>query len=129
MIALGVTLLAHIWSGWIWTWIHELNQPVPNAQFVQIYPKPILPSIYQAMSGIIMVEFSAAQTAGIPVGTATLSVLLEPVINGCGCIVVLIGVQPISNSRCHTTTLTYHWFGIRVNSGSSLIFKRAIHFL
>ena len=39
-IATGVTLLAHIWAGWIWTWVLvELNQPVESSQFIQVYLK------------------------------------------------------------------------------------------
>ncbi len=39
-IATGVTLLAHTWAGWIWTWIlQELNQPVSSPQFIQVYLK------------------------------------------------------------------------------------------
>jgi len=35
-IAMGVTLLAHTWSGWVWTWIlYELNQPVSSSQFIR----------------------------------------------------------------------------------------------
>lgn len=101
-IALGVTLLAHIWSGWIWTWIlQELNQPVSDAQFVQIYLKTniakYLPGNIWHYYGRIM----AAKTAGVPASVATLSVLLEPLLMAAAAlIVVLIGIQPIaSNSR------------------------------
>lgn len=101
-IALGVTLLAHIWSGWIWTWIlYELNQPVPNAQFVQIYLKTNIAKYLPGNVWHYYGRISAAKTAGIPVGTATLSVLLEPLLMAAAAlVVVLIGVQPIvSNSR------------------------------
>lgn len=101
-IALGVTLLAHIWSGWIWTWIlDELNQPVPNAQFVQIYLKTNIAKYLPGNVWHYYGRISAAKTAGIPVGTATLSVLLEPLLMAAAALIVaLIGVQPIvSKSR------------------------------
>jgi hypothetical protein len=39
-IATGVTLLGHIWAGWIWTWVlRELKQSVPSSRFIQVYLK------------------------------------------------------------------------------------------
>lgn len=101
-IALGVTLLAHIWSGWVWTWIlHELNQPVIDAQFVQIYLKTNIAKYLPGNVWHYYGRITAAKTAGIPAGVATLSVLLEPLLMVAAALVVmLIGIQPTaSNSR------------------------------
>lgn len=37
---LGVTLLAHIWSGWVWSWIlQELSQPASSVWGIATYLK------------------------------------------------------------------------------------------
>ncbi|MHC5733058.1 MAG: UPF0104 family protein, partial [Nostoc sp.] len=39
-IATGVTLLAHIWAGWVWTWVfQQFNQFVNTSLFIQVYLK------------------------------------------------------------------------------------------
>lgn len=77
-IALGITLLAHIWTGWVWSWIlQELEQPVDGGWATQTYLKTniakYLPSNLLHLYGRTM----AATAAGVPLGAATLSVLLE----------------------------------------------------
>lgn len=101
-IALGVTLLAHIWSGWVWTWIlYELNQPVTKSQFVQVYLKTNIAKYLPGNIWHYYGRISAAKSAGIPASAATVSVLLEPLLMAAAALVVaLIGIQPIaSNSR------------------------------
>lgn len=102
VIALGVTLLAHTWSGWVWTWIlQELNQPVTTAQFIQVYLKTNIAKYLPGNIWHYYGRISAAKSAGIPVSAATLSVLLEPLLMVAAALVaVLIGIQPVaSNSR------------------------------
>ena len=65
--ATGVTLLAHIWAGWIWTWVlRELNQSVSSIEFIQVYLKTniakYLPGNVWHYYGRIM----AAKNANIP---------------------------------------------------------------
>lgn len=99
-IAVGVTLSAHILSGWVWTLIlYELNQFVPNSQFIQIYLKTnigkYLPGNVWHFYGRIL----AAKTAGVPVGAATLSVVLEPLLMAAAALVMaLINIQPIASN-------------------------------
>ncbi|MCC5651607.1 lysylphosphatidylglycerol synthase domain-containing protein [Nostoc sp. XA013] len=80
-IATGITLLAHTWAGWIWTWIlQELNQPVSSPQFIQVYLKT---NIAKYLPGNIWHYYGrivAAKNANISAGAATLSVLLEPLL-------------------------------------------------
>ncbi|MEH1941469.1 MAG: lysylphosphatidylglycerol synthase domain-containing protein [Nostoc sp.] len=80
-IATGVTLLAHTWAGWIWTWIlQELNQPVSSPQFIQVYLKT---NIAKYLPGNIWHYYGrivAAKNANVSAGAATLSVLLEPLL-------------------------------------------------
>ena len=95
-IALGVTLLAHTWSGWVWTWIlHELNQPVTSPHFVQVYLKTNLAKYLPGNVWHYYGRISAAITAGVSPGAAALSVLLEPLLMAAAALVmVLLGIQP-----------------------------------
>jgi hypothetical protein len=96
--ATGVTLLAHIWAGWIWTWVlRELNQPVSSSQFVQVYLKT---NIAKYLPGNVWHYYGrivAAKNAGISTGAATLSVLLEPLLMAAAALIItdLFGSQII----------------------------------
>jgi hypothetical protein len=96
-IATGVTLLAHIWAGWVWTWvIEELYQPIYVAQFIQVYLKT---NIAKYLPGNIWHYYGriiTAQSAGVSPGAAALSVLLEPLLMAAAAlIVVILGSQII----------------------------------
>ncbi|YAG05972.1 Flippase-like domain-containing protein [Nostoc sp. DSM 114167] len=90
-IACGVTLLAHTWAGWIWTWIlQELNQPVSSIQFIQVYLKT---NIAKYLPGNIWHHYGrivAAKNANIPTGAATLSVLLEPLLMLAAALIIIV---------------------------------------
>jgi uncharacterized membrane protein YbhN (UPF0104 family) len=89
-IATGITLLAHLWAGWIWTWIlQELNQSVPSDQFIQVYLKTniakYLPGNIWHYYGRIM----AVKNANFSSGAATLSVLLEPLLMAAAALIII----------------------------------------
>ncbi|MEH1844628.1 MAG: lysylphosphatidylglycerol synthase domain-containing protein [Nostoc sp.] len=90
-IATGVTLLAHTWAGWIWTWIlQELNQPVSSSQFIQVYLKT---NIAKYLPGNIWHHYGrivAAKNANISAGAATLSVLLEPLLMLAAALIIIV---------------------------------------
>jgi uncharacterized membrane protein YbhN (UPF0104 family) len=90
-IATGVTLLAHTWAGWIWTWIlRELNQPVSSPQFIQVYLKT---NIAKYLPGNIWHHYGrivAAKKANLSAGAATLSVLLEPLLMLAAALIIII---------------------------------------
>ena len=97
-LAYGITMLAHIWSGWVWTWmLDELNQPVPTSQFIQVYLKT---NIAKYLPGNVWHYYGrilAARNAGVSPNIATLSVLLEPLIMAASAlIVVLLSIQSIA---------------------------------
>jgi hypothetical protein len=99
--ATSVTLLAHIWAGWIWTWVlRELNQSVSAIEFIQVYLKTniakYLPGNVWHYYGRIM----AAKNANIPTNIATLSVLLEPLLMLAAAliIIVLFGSELVVNN-------------------------------
>lgn len=100
-IALGVTLLAHIWSGWVWTWIlHELNQPVSTSQFVQVYLKTNIAKYLPGNVWHYYGRIEAAKTAGVSASVATLSVLLEPLLMAAAALVmVLLSIQSVATDN------------------------------
>ena len=101
VIAVGVTLLAHIWAGCVWTWVlYELNQPVNGSHFVQVYLKTNLAKYLPGNVWHYYGRITAAKTAGVPAGAATLSVLLEPLLMAAAALlVVLLGIQPVAMSH------------------------------
>ncbi|MBD2613651.1 flippase-like domain-containing protein [Nostoc punctiforme FACHB-252] len=90
-IATFVTLLAHTWAGWIWTWVlQELNQPVSSSQFIQVYLKT---NIAKYLPGNIWHYYGrilAAKNANVSAGAATLSVLLEPLLMATAALILII---------------------------------------
>lgn len=80
-IALLITLLAHIWSGWVWSWIlRELNQPATGLWSIKVY---LITNLAKYLPGNVWHFYGrviAAKEAGFSVGAATLSVLLEPLL-------------------------------------------------
>lgn len=110
-IATGVTLLAHTWAGWIWTWIlKEFNQSVSAFEFIQVYLKT---NIAKYLPGNVWHYYGrivAAKNANVCTGTATLSVLLEPLLmaNAALITVVLFGSQlAINNSNLWIQSLQF----------------------
>ena len=89
--ATTVTLLAHIWAGWIWTWVlKELNQSVSSIQFIQVYLKT---NIAKYLPGNVWHYYGriiAAKNANIPTNVATLSVLLEPLLMLAAALVIIV---------------------------------------
>lgn len=90
-IATGVTLLAHIWGGWIWTWIlKELNQSVPSGEFIQVYLKTNMAKYLPGNVWHYYGRIVAAKNANIPAGAATLSVLLEPLLMVAAALIMIV---------------------------------------
>lgn len=104
-IATVVTLMAHTWAGWVWTWVlQELNQPVPSSQFIQVYLKT---NIAKYLPGNIWHYYGrilAARNANVSAGAATLSVLLEPLLMATAALIFIILFS--SQFDANNTTLT-----------------------
>lgn len=115
-IALGVTLLAHIWSGWVWGWIlRELHQPAHGVWAVQTYLKTNIAKYLPGNVWHFYGRVVAAKNAGFAGSAAALSVLLEPLLMAAaaltiallsvrsqyqglqllGLVVVLVGIHPL----------------------------------
>lgn len=80
-IALLFTLLAHIWSGWVWNLIlRELNQPVSGIWSVQTYLKTNIAKYLPGNVWHFYGRIIAAKSIGISLEAATVSVLIEPLL-------------------------------------------------
>jgi glycosyltransferase 2 family protein len=84
-IATGVTLFAHIWTGWVWGWIlQDLGQPISRVWASQVYLKTniakYLPSNLLHLYGRAI----AAKQEGVPLTLASLSVLLDTLLMAAG---------------------------------------------
>ncbi|MBD2251115.1 lysylphosphatidylglycerol synthase transmembrane domain-containing protein [Nostoc parmelioides] len=90
-IATGITLLAHTWAGWIWTWIlQDLNQLVPTTELIQVYLKT---NIAKYLPGNVWHHYRrivALKNANVSTGAATLSVLLEPLLMAAAALIILV---------------------------------------
>jgi glycosyltransferase 2 family protein len=91
MIATGVTLFAHIWTGWVWGWIlQDLGQPISRVWASQTYLKT---NIAKYLPGNVLHLYGraiAAKDQGAPLSIASLSVLLDTLLMATGG--VLIGI-------------------------------------
>ncbi|XPM55697.2 MAG: lysylphosphatidylglycerol synthase transmembrane domain-containing protein [Leptolyngbya sp. IPPAS B-1204] len=89
--SLGVTLLAHIWTGWVWGWIlRALGQPASARWSVLVYLKT---NITKYLPGNIWHFYGrvlAAKQAGMSTSAATLSVLLEPLLMAAAALIIAL---------------------------------------
>ena len=80
VMALGVTLLAHIWSGWVWLWIvQSLGIQVRGLWTMAIYLKTNIAKYLPGNVWHFYGRVRALQAAGATSFGATTGVLLEPV--------------------------------------------------
>lgn len=81
LFALIVTLLAHFWSGWVWTWILKLfKQSVALKWALRIYLITNLAKYLPGNVGHFYTRILAVHQAGSTIEAATISVLLEPLL-------------------------------------------------
>jgi uncharacterized membrane protein YbhN (UPF0104 family) len=80
-IALGITLLSLIFVGWVWMLIlREFRQPVNAAWAIQVFLKTNIAKYLPGNIWHFWGRILEAKNAGIAPKTATLSVLLEPLL-------------------------------------------------
>ncbi|PSB34222.1 lysylphosphatidylglycerol synthase domain-containing protein [Chlorogloea sp. CCALA 695] len=89
--ALGVTLLAHIWTGWVWSWIFQtLNQKVSGFWAIRVYLKTNIAKYIPGNIWHYYGRIRLATDANIPTSIATLSVLLEPLLLAAAALLVAL---------------------------------------
>ncbi len=95
-LAFVVTLMAHVWSGWVWHWILILfNQPLSGFWSTPVYLKT---NIAKYLPGNVWHFFGrvrALQAVGTTTGVAVLSVVMEPLLMAVAALIVacLTGAQ------------------------------------
>ncbi len=93
--ALVITLLAHIWTGWVWSWIFQtLNQKVSGFWAIRVY---LTTNIAKYIPGNIWHYYGRirlATDAAVPTSIATLSVLLEPLLLAAAALLVALVGTP-----------------------------------
>ena len=77
--ALGVTLLAHIWSGWVWHLIlHALGEGRSGRWSTVVYLKTNIAKYLPGNVWHFLGRVRALKTTGADTGTAVVGVVLEP---------------------------------------------------
>ncbi len=98
-IALGVTLSAHIFAGWVWSWVLQaLNQSVTGVWSVKVYLRTNIAKYLPGNVWHFYGRISAATKTGVAVEIAIASVLLEALLMVVAALLIaLIGVQQIAS--------------------------------
>jgi hypothetical protein len=90
-IASGATLLSHVWAGWVWSWIlKELHQPVSGAWAIRAY---LITNLAKYLPSNLLHFYGrtlAATKAGVTLGAAVLSVLLEPLLMAAAALILIL---------------------------------------
>lgn len=109
-IALGVTLLAHISAGWVWSQIlHDFRQPVPRVAIVQAYLKTTVAKYLPGNIWHYYGRINAAKSAGASIGAATLSVLLEPLLMAAAALFLLVFCSQPIGAKYGLPILSLQW--------------------
>lgn len=111
VMALGVTLGAHILAGWVWAWIlrRDFQQSVPWGWIIQAY---LQTNIAKYLPGNIWHYYGrvrAATKAGASLETATVSVLLEPLLMAAAALLVAVFSSQAIATRQGVLILLLHW--------------------
>lgn len=109
-LSLIITLLAHIWSGWIWTAIlREFNQSVPFFWALRIY---LITNMAKYIPGNVWHFYGRIVTMnqiGIPGNVATVSVLLEPLLMAAAALIIALIFAPLQTTAAQEITIgVYH---------------------
>ena len=80
-LALGITLLAHIWSGWVWHWILAMfNQHFGGGWSTRVYLKTNVAKYLPGNVWHFYGRVKALQDRETPIGIAVISVVMEPLL-------------------------------------------------
>jgi uncharacterized membrane protein YbhN (UPF0104 family) len=94
-ISLIVTLIAHLWSGWVWTWIFKLfKQKINLLWAIRVYLKTNIAKYLPGNIWHFYGRITAITKASGSLGIASLVVLLEPIFMATSALLLAI----ISNS-------------------------------
>ncbi|MEM0980603.1 MAG: YbhN family protein [Cyanobacteria bacterium P01_H01_bin.58] len=95
LIALGITLLAHIWSGWVWHWIIRLlNIQVAGSWSVITYLKTNIGKYLPGNVWHFLGRIQALRSQGAPVGIAATAVGMEPLLMAAAALALIVVSRP-----------------------------------
>ncbi len=96
-ISLCITMLAHIWSGWVWIGIlRELGQRVPVVWGLRVYLRTNIAKYLPGNVWHFYGRVAAVAEQNISLGIGTLSVLMEPLLMAAGALILaLVGYGEI----------------------------------
>lgn len=114
-IALGMTLFAHICAGGVWSrLLQDFRQPVNRVWLVQAYLQTTIAKYLPGNVWHYYGRVTAATKAGATLETATVSVLLEPLLMAAAALLLtLVCSQPIV-SRYGLPVLALQWLSLLV---------------
>lgn len=110
-LSLIITLLAHIWSGWVWTAIlREFNQTVPVFWALRIY---LITNMAKYIPGNVWHFYGRIVTMnqiGVPGNVATVSVLLEPLLMAAAALIIALIFAPLQTNAAPEIAIgAYHF--------------------
>jgi uncharacterized membrane protein YbhN (UPF0104 family) len=112
-IAVVVTIIAHVWSGWVWTWILAIfKQPLGVKEGIRVY---LITNIAKYSPGNIWHFYgriSAVGKKGGSRGAATLSVLLEPLLMAAAALLIGLVSSILGSSLSETIHLHHRWLQV-----------------
>jgi hypothetical protein len=112
-IALGVTLLAHITAGWVWSQIlQDFRQPVERLWVIQAYLKTNIAKYLPGNVWHYYGRISAATSAGASLSAASISVLLEPLLMAAAALLVTVLCSQQLAVRYGFPVLALQWISL-----------------
>lgn len=88
-VAFVITLVAHVWSGWVWHWVLILfDQPLSGFWSTPIYLKTNIAKYLPGNVWHFFGRIRALQTVGTPTGIAVLGVVMEPLLMAVAALIV-----------------------------------------
>ncbi|MEM7067106.1 MAG: YbhN family protein [Cyanobacteria bacterium P01_B01_bin.77] len=119
-IALGITLIAHIWSGWVWHLILQtIGQPRDGRWSTVVYLKTNIAKYLPGNVWHFYGRVRALQSTGSSTGAAIVGVLLEPLLMAAAA----LGLAAISFS----ITVSNDWRLLILSVGALVVMLVAIH--
>ncbi|MFB2881568.1 lysylphosphatidylglycerol synthase transmembrane domain-containing protein [Floridanema aerugineum] len=104
--SLIVTILAQTWAGWVWSWmLREFKQPRNSLWMINVYLKT---NIAKYLPGNVWHYYGRVKKlrdSGVPTSTATLSVLIEPILQAAAAVLMIIIGRQISGSILDKTSI------------------------
>lgn len=95
ILAFAITLVAHIWSGWVWSWIlQSLQQPISGFWSTPVYLRT---NLWKYLPGNVWHFYGrlrALKTLAVPPGTALAGVVLDPLLMAAAALMLGLASSP-----------------------------------